>query len=130
MNPVMLMQLLAGHGSLAGLDEGVHTLDHHQDADGAEKQHIGERDHQVDLPDGFEQGEDPRPQDGAENTADKQHDAHLEIHISPPPVGQNAGHAGGRDLVGNGGDGHGGRNADKDQQRRHQKPAANAKHAG
>src|SRR5690606_29899164 len=76
-DPVMLMQLLALRRTFARFQHRIDALDHHQDADGAEEKHVGERDHQIDLADGFQQGEDPGSDDRADDTANQQHEPHL-----------------------------------------------------
>ena len=65
----------------------------------------------------------------ADDAADEQHRAELEVQRAPPPIGDRAGHGGRRDLRGFGRDRDGRGDADEDQQRRHQEAAADAEHS-
>jgi hypothetical protein len=103
--------------------QNLEIVDHHQPGDRAEEQHIGQRDHQVDLPQRLQLREQGNPDDAADGAPQQHDDAQLEIDIAPPPMGQHAGDGGGDQLVRLSGDRDRRRNADKDQQRRHQEPA-------
>ena len=47
------------------------ALDHHQSAERPEQQHIADRDRKLDLAEAFQQGEDPHPEEGADQAADQ-----------------------------------------------------------
>ena len=57
MHPIVLMQLASDALSAAPPQDGAQTLHQHQDADDAEKKDKGQADHQVDLADGAQPGE-------------------------------------------------------------------------
>ena len=65
----------------------------------------------------------------AGDAAAEQHQPHLEIDPHAPPVGEHPGNRGGDDLVGLGGHGDRRGHADEDQQRGHQKSAADPEDA-
>ena len=114
---------------LAGLGDGVQALDEHQRADDAEENHVGELDQQIDLPDGAQRIEKLHTERGTDQPANQQHAAHLQIDGFALEMRQHAGKGGGDDLVRLGRHRDGGRDADEEQERRHQEPAADAEHA-
>ena len=127
---VCLWQLAAG-GDLGPLaQQGPQAFDEHQRADDAEESDVAEPDHQIDLADSAQKGEEPDAEGRAEQAADQQHGAHLEVDVAALPMRQHAGDGGGDDLIGLGTDGDGRRNADEDQDRRHEKPAADPEEPG
>ena len=129
MHPRVAMGLAAYAlpGPLA--DDGAAALDRHEDADHAEKDDVGERHHQVDLADLAQRLEEEDAGGRAGRAADQHDAAHLEVHGAPAPMRDAARDRGGDDLVGLGGDRHGRRNADEDQERGHQETAADPEHA-
>ena len=130
MHPVVLMQFAAPRRAAALPQDGARALDQHQGADDAEKEDVGQADYQVDLADGAQPGEQLDAEIGAEETAREQDAAHLEIDVAAPPVRDHARHRRRNDLVGFGRHRDRRRDADEDQQRRHQEAAADAEQAG
>ena len=98
----------------------------HERSDRPEKQHVAQRDQQLNLPQLAQQGEDNHADTGAREAAGGQHQAHFEVDIAAPHMGQRTRHRGGDDLVRFAGDRDGRRNTNEDQQRRHQKTTADA----
>jgi hypothetical protein len=98
-------------------------------ADDAEEDDVAKPHQQIDLPDPRERGEDLHPDGRADKAADQQDRAHFQVHRLAPEMRQHAREGGGDDLVRLGRHGHGGRDADEEQKRRHQEPAADAEHA-
>jgi len=64
-----------------------------------------------------------------DQAAHQQHRAHPEVHRLSLEMGEHAGKGRGDNLVRFGRYGHRGRDADEEEQRRHQEPAADAEHA-
>ena len=130
-DPVVLAGLLQRRRHAARLvAQRVDAFDQHQSADGAEEDDVEQRDEQVELADAAQQGEDEDAGRRADDAADQQHHAELEVEraalagaASAPekdeamtwlaPV---ATAIAGRDVV-------------EDQQRRDQEAAADAEHA-
>ena len=77
-----------------------------------------------------QKGEQPDAERGADDAAGEQHAAERNIDGAPPPVADRARHRGCRDMAGDAGHGDRGRDADEDQERRHQEAAADAEHSG
>ncbi len=126
----MLVQLAARSAGFAAAHQRARPLDQHQDPERAQEQHEAEIDHQLDLADPAQQAEEPDAEQRAEETADQEDGAHLEIDIAAPPMRQHARHRGADELVRGGGDGNRRRDADEDEEGRQQKAAADAEHAG
>ncbi len=128
--PIMLVQPPAQIGQASPPEDGTDALDEHQETDHAQQQHVGERDERVDLAGGPYQPEDKDADGGADEAAHGQDDADAQVHGAAAELGQHAGDGGGHDLDGARADGHGGRDADEDEQRGHQEPAAHAERPG
>ena len=126
----MMMQLAPDALSAAPQQDGARTLDQHQGTDDAEKKDKRQADHQVDLADGAQPGKQFHTQIRADEAAGEQHAAHLEIDIAAAPMRDHTGNRRSNDLVGFGRHRDGRRDADEDQQRRHQESAADAEQAG
>jgi hypothetical protein len=114
----------------ADAQDGAQPFPEHQRADGREQHDVGQRNHQVELAERAQQREGPDAERGAEGAAAEQHQRQRRIDGAAAPVGNGAGKRGGRDVAGDGSDRDRGRDPDEDQQRRHQKSAADAEHAG
>ena len=74
-------------------------------------------------------GEEPDAEDGADEAAADQHSRELEVERVAPQGGERAGRRGGGDLRRLRADRDGRRNAEEDQERRHQEAAADAEQA-
>ncbi len=124
-----MLSAFAGRPASARLPKRVHAFDEHQSADYAQKDDIAKPHQQIDLPDRFQRVEYLHPQRRADQTPDQQDDTHPQVHRSSPKVGEGTGKGRRDDLVRLGRHGHRRRNADEEQQWRHQKPTAHAEHA-
>jgi hypothetical protein len=73
--------------------------------------------------------EDLDPGDGAEHAAGDQQIAHLQVDVAALPMAEGTGDGGGHHLAGAGADGDPRGDAEENQQRRHDEPAADAEHS-
>jgi hypothetical protein len=101
----------------------------HEGTDRAEQDHIDDRDDGIDLAALLQPAENERTRNGTQDSSHDEDDTHRHIDAAALIVRQRARDAGPGHLRCGGGGGDGGRDAVKDQQRRRQKPAADAKHA-
>ena len=108
----------------------AHRFPQHDRADEAEEGDVGERDDQIELADGAERAEGEDAERRADEPAGAEQQRHLLVDQPAAPVGERGGGRGRDDLRRDGGDRDGRRNAGEDQQRRQQKAAADAEHAG
>src|SRR5262249_22072777 len=99
-------------------------------AAGAEEEQVGSADGDAELADRAQQREQPHTRYGAEDAAGQQHQGEREVERTAAPIGNRAGHGGGRDVARHGRHRYRRRYPDEDQQRRHQEAAADAEHAG
>jgi hypothetical protein len=102
----------------------------HEGAHGAEQDQVGEADGEVELAERAQDREQPDPRAGADEPTGKQHQRQCRIERAPPPIGQRAGERRRRDMARNARHRDRGSDADEDQERGHQKAAADAEHAG
>ena len=131
MNPASLTAHRSGRRACAaGPANGVQGLEEHQSADHTQKEHVGQLDQQIDLPEFAQYGEDLNADRGPDQTPDEQDQPHSEIHRLSLEMRQNAGKGRGDNLVRLGRDGDGGGDADHEKEWRHQKTATHAEHAG
>ena len=132
MQPVVMVQLAApaGADAVAPAQHGAQAFDQHQDGDGGQKHDIGQGDHQIDLTQPLKHAEQPHADDRPDRAARQHHQAHLHVDIAASPMGENTRYRCGDELVGLRADGDRRRHADEDEQRCHQKAAADAEHAG
>ena len=63
-------------------DDRAHALSHHQRADDAEQEHIGDANGDVELAERAQGREQPNPERGADEAAGKQHEGEREIDAS------------------------------------------------
>ena len=108
----------------------AHALGNHQRAHDAEEEHVGNTDGDIELADRAQRREQPDTEGSADNSACEQHGGQGEIDRSAPPIADRAGHRGGGDVAGDGRHCDRRRDAEEDQERRHQETAADAEHAG
>ncbi len=118
MHPSMTFNLFRRTG-LLGTTDRAEALDEHQTANNAKKDYVGQRNQQVDLPDFFQVFKDLNTHRRAEQTAQQQDRAHLEVNGLLFHVRQNAGERRGHNLVRLGRNGNSRRNSDEEQQRGH-----------
>jgi antitoxin component of MazEF toxin-antitoxin module len=74
----------------ARLLDDAKALDQHQEADGAEKHDICQRDEEFRLADLAEESEQQHAHQRADDTAGDQYIGHAEIDIAPAPLGERA----------------------------------------
>ncbi len=114
----------------AGEKDRLETFDQHQTANASEQRDIGKDDHRIEMALPLHRIEEYDAQDRAGDAAQRENNGKFEIDCVAAPIGQGARHGRGRDLARHAGHGNGWRNAKKDQQRRHQKSAADAEKPG
>ena len=119
-----------GRLALAAADDGAGAFADHQDADDAQQRDVGQPDHQVELIERAQPGEQRDTAGGADDAAGEQRERQRDVERVAPPIGDRAGERGGRHMRRDARHRHGGLHADEDQKRRHQKAAADAEHAG
>jgi hypothetical protein len=95
----------------------------------AEQEHVENSDRDVELADRAQEREQPDARHRAEQTAGEQYKGKCKIHCAAAPVVDGAGKRGGRDMAGDAGHRHRGRDPEEDQQRRHQETATDPEHA-
>ena len=127
---IQLCFLRAGRFSALGLADGVEAFDEHQPANDAQKDNITELDQQIDLSERLQVVEDHHTQTGADEASDQQHRAHPEVHGLSPQMRKHPRERRSNDLVGFGGHGDCWRDADEEEQWRHQEATTDAEHAG
>ena len=131
MDPIVMARPLQRHGFVLGrTPQRIDALPQHQRPDSAEQQHIGKRNHQIELADAPQQRKDPDADCRPGQTAAEQHGPELDIDRAAPEMGDGAGDRGGDDLVCAGGDGNDRRDIVENQERRDQEAAADTEHAG
>ena len=74
-----------------GALQGAQAFHQHQEPNSAEKHHIREPNHEIDLTDIAQFPEQPNAERRPYDTADQQHAAHLEINIAASPMRDDAG---------------------------------------
>ena len=119
-----------GRAAAPGPQQRAQAFPEHQPADGGQQDHVGHRNHEIELAERAQQREGPDPERGADGAAAQQHRRQYRIDGAPPPIGYRAGERGGRDMARDRGDRDRRRDADEDQKRRHQEAAADTEHAG
>ncbi len=111
-------------------DDGARALADQQHADDAQQRDVGQADHEIELIERAQPREQRDTADGADDAAGEQHQRQRDIERVAPPIGDRAGERGGRHVGGDARHRHRRLHADEDQQRRHQKSAADTEHAG
>jgi len=106
------------------------ALHQHQNADRSEKDDIEQRNDEVELALPAEPREDEDAERGPHQAAHKQHQAELDVERAAPEMSDRAGDRRGDHLVGAGRDRDHRWDIVEDQERRDEKPAADAEHAG
>ena len=99
----------------AGAADGADALDHHQAADRAEEQDVAQRHEQIELTDLAQDTHQPHADGCADHTSGDQHQAHLDVDVAAPVLGDGTADGGGEDLHRAGADGDGGGHAHEDQ---------------
>jgi hypothetical protein len=118
-----------GRASLACAQDRPHAFHDHHAADDAEQRQVRDRDRQIELAQPAQQREQPDAGGGADQAADQQHSGKRRIERAPAPVIDRAREGRRRHVARHARDRDRRADADEDQQRRHQKPAADAEHA-
>ncbi len=111
------------HRLLAHALEAFHE---HVAADDAQHHHVRDLDDKIGVAQGPQRLDEVYPQGAPNDSADDEDDPHLEVHVAQAVMGVGARGGGRHDLVGIRGCGHRGRDADHDEQRRHEETAAHA----
>ena len=73
------------------LDGRPHAFDEHQRSDDAQEHDVGYLDDDVDLAGLTQERKQPDTEGRSDDTTDQQHDPHLEIDITAPPMGDDPG---------------------------------------
>ena len=118
-----------GDASAPCARQGADRFEQHEAADEPHQRDVGDVDEKFELPGAPQCVEGPDADDGARDTARDQNEGKLAVERPPTPVGEGASRRGGGDLRRLRRDGDSGGDADEDEQRRHQKPAADPEHA-
>ena len=130
MHPIVLARLLQ-IGELAGSrpSHGLNALIQHQAANRAQKDDIEQRDDEIELAKFAQQDKDINTDTGAGDAAYNQQRSELEVERAAFEMGQGPAERRSNDLVGASSNCNRRWNIVENQQRRDQKPAADAKHA-